>query len=154
MMSVYLLTQAVCLASALWVWLWCMHVRCTVLSLSARCLSCFVCECATCTGTFVILWNKQPPCVGIPVCWWSENKQKKRFQAAPSSRQAIGQYSSYLRGVWKRLAAAAHADAFWNATVKLRCDNEWPQTVPGTCSVVRAENMWIGYSDQQHETAE
>lgn len=33
-------------------------------------------------------WNKRPPCVGIPVCWWSENKQKNCFQAAPSSRQA------------------------------------------------------------------
>lgn len=65
-----------------------MHVGDTVLSLSVHCLSCFVHERATCTGTFVTLWNKKPSCVGIAVCWWSEKHTKNCFEVAPSSRQA------------------------------------------------------------------
>lgn len=46
--------------------------------------SCFVPECSTCTGPFVILWNKQLACVCTAVCWWSENKQCYSFRQHPA----------------------------------------------------------------------
>lgn len=44
------------------------------------------------------------------------------FSGGTQLMRGISKYSSYLRGVWKGLAAAAHIDA-----VKLCCSHEWVQ---------------------------